>query len=237
MLRALILRKAALLRTAVAVCQATAHVLHATPPVVEHKRPNQAPRTDYKSSVWWRALQHPNVSNPTTKEGRKFRLRFRVPFPIFQRLLALSREWFPQRDTDVSGRPSVPIELKLLCVLRVLGRGVCFDDCEEITGADEETLRVWFHAAEMYPIFMSSLLSQQQPSQQPSDSTRLWACQEPSLLRIARTHSGTCVLHVSPSFGRNLNFLQLFLWMRCCVVQPNSLHTRGLKASLPECFK
>jgi len=140
-LRALILRKAALLRTAVAVCQATAHVLHATPPVVEHKRPNQAPRTDYKSSVWWRALQHPNVSNPTTKEGRKFRLRFRVPFPIFQRLLALSREWFPQRDTDVSGRPSVPIELKLLCVLRVLGRGVCFDDCEEITGADEETLR------------------------------------------------------------------------------------------------
>jgi len=42
----------------------------------------------------------------------------------------------------------------------VLGRGVCFDDCEEITGADEETLRVWFHrfckkfAAEMYPIYV-----------------------------------------------------------------------------------
>jgi hypothetical protein len=108
-------------------------------------RDKTIPRRDYRASVWWQALQDPNTKDPQTKAGKKFRLRFRVPFPLFQELVALAKVWFPQADTDIVGRPSVPIELKVLCWLRVLGRGSCFDDCEECTGADEETLRTFFH--------------------------------------------------------------------------------------------
>jgi hypothetical protein len=39
----------------------------------------------------------------------------------------------------------VPLELQILGVLRVLGRGTCFDGIEEITGASAEVHRTFFH--------------------------------------------------------------------------------------------
>jgi hypothetical protein len=39
---------------------------------------------------------------------------------------------------------AAPLELKILAVLRVLGRGYCFDGVEELTLISAEVLRVFF---------------------------------------------------------------------------------------------
>jgi hypothetical protein len=67
------------------------------------------------------------------KGGKLFCLRFRVPFPLFQRLVDMTRDnnnWFTEKK-DCAGRFAAPLELKILGVLRVLGRGYCFDGIEE----------------------------------------------------------------------------------------------------------
>ena len=93
--------------------------------VIERKDP-------YGRSFWADYLDPSvleRVSDPTTYEGKQFRRRFRVPFPVFLDLLEKTRDMgFADHRTDICGRPCVPLGSKLLGVLRVLGRGVCFDD-------------------------------------------------------------------------------------------------------------
>jgi hypothetical protein len=81
------------------------------------------------------------VKDPTTREGIFFRRRFRLPFPIFERLMSVIREmkWY---NEDHRCRL---LELKVLAVLRRLGRGGPFDDCWDGSGMDGETARVFFH--------------------------------------------------------------------------------------------
>ena len=86
------------------------------------------------------------------KGGKLFRLRFRVPFPLFQRLVEMTRlnEWFSERK-DASGRTGAPQNIlglktpKILGVLRVLGRGYCFDGIEEPCFISRVVNRVFFH--------------------------------------------------------------------------------------------
>ena len=80
---------------------------------------------EYEYSTWGRMLRNPRTRDPGDRKGGVlFRLRFRVPFPLFERIVALTREnnWFTERR-DSSGRRGAPLELKILGVLRVLGRG------------------------------------------------------------------------------------------------------------------
>lgn len=89
----------------------------------------------------------PNVKDPSTREGMDFRKRFRVPLPVFCKLVVVSEEsnLFHCASTDRWGRKGVPIELKILGVLRILGRGWCIDDVCESSGISEETMRSFFH--------------------------------------------------------------------------------------------
>ena len=91
---------------------------------------------------------NPRTQDPTDKKGGVlFRRRFRVPFHVFVRLVALTREknWFTERP-DASGRRGAPLELKILGVLRVLGRGYCFDGIEELSFISAECNRMFFHS-------------------------------------------------------------------------------------------
>lgn len=62
-------------------------------------------------------LQSDSLTEPGSRDARRFRRRFRVPFPFFKELLQVVREnkWFPTRDgdIDVAGRRIVPLELKV----------------------------------------------------------------------------------------------------------------------------
>lgn len=102
-------------------------------PNKQKRKRQQYERGDPWNSSWGRMLKHPDVSFPTKRTGKLFRRRFRVPYQVFENLLELtiSKNYFGHGKADCSGRKSIPVELKLLGVLRILGRGWCFDDVAE----------------------------------------------------------------------------------------------------------
>ena len=69
-----------------------------------------------------------------------------MPYQIFQQVVSLTREKMWYKETDGIGRPSAPLELKILGVLWVLGRGMRFDGIAELTNISEEAIRVYFHS-------------------------------------------------------------------------------------------
>ena len=48
-------------------------------------------------------------------------------------------------EFDRAGRPVIPLELKILGVLRILGRGWCLDDVKESSGISEAAMCEFFH--------------------------------------------------------------------------------------------
>jgi hypothetical protein len=87
---------------------------------------------DYWETSWGKLLRNPNTRDISSKEGRLFRRRFRVPFQIFTDvLLPKSKE---HNIFDTRGTTQIPLEIKILMVLRVLGRNNCIDDIKELNG-------------------------------------------------------------------------------------------------------
>ena len=105
------------------------------------------PKRDPRQSPWWEYVLGGTWADPISRDGKTFRCRFRTTHEFFLELVVRAKELFPTHaKRDALGRSPGPIELKVLGVLRVLGRGVCFDDCQEGTYIDKETHRVFFHA-------------------------------------------------------------------------------------------
>ena len=77
--------------------------------------------------------------------GVLFRQRFRVPYSMFCLVLGYAEVWFPQADVNAAGIPACGTYLKVLGVLRVLGRAYCFDSVGECTNTHKEIHRVFFH--------------------------------------------------------------------------------------------
>ena len=104
-------------------------------------------RPPYEMSCWGRMLVSPRTKDPVDRKGGiLFRTRFRVPFLLFERIVEMTRanEWFSE-GYDCAGQKSAPLELKILGILRVLGRGYCFDGIEELSYISAEVNRVFFH--------------------------------------------------------------------------------------------
>ena len=84
------------------------------------------------------------------RQLKKFCQRFRLPFKSFKELMnalkihPLFSKW-KDGNKNCAGKPASPLPVLLLAALRYLGRGWCFDDCEEQTCISEETHRVFFH--------------------------------------------------------------------------------------------
>ena len=123
------------------------YFLNDYPVVARPKRRKKKRIFDYWNSPWGLMLKDENVKDPSSREGIDFRRRFRVPFPVFCKLVTIAEEsnLFSCATTDCYGRACAPIELKILSSLRILGRGWDMDDVTELTGMSNETLRVSFH--------------------------------------------------------------------------------------------
>ena len=68
----------------------------------------------------------------STKERKLFRRRFRLPFEIFDKVLVpLCKE---HNVFDTVGTDQIPIEIKILMCLRILGRNSIADDIKEFNG-------------------------------------------------------------------------------------------------------
>lgn len=96
---------------------------------------------DYTRTAWAQMIRNPLVKFPDNRYGRQFRRRFRVPFQLFEILVKICT------DKNVFGikqptRAKIPIEIKLLCCLRVLGRDDCCEAIEEFSEVPEKT--VWW---------------------------------------------------------------------------------------------
>lgn len=111
------------------------------------------PRPDFENTVWAEALRDPRVKDPLSHQGKKFRRRFRVPYPMFEYLNDFAERRFPSRQ-DAAGQPPVPMALKVLGVLRILGRAFYFDDVAEVTRMGERTIGAFFHA--FIPAFVAA---------------------------------------------------------------------------------
>jgi hypothetical protein len=106
------------------------------PPLIEpitvkiKKRRLSYPREDYNESCWSRMLLNPNIQVEDHRDGKLFRKRFRIPYTAFIKLVELFEtvEYsFCTSHHNASGRISVPLKLKILGVLRVLGRASTFE--------------------------------------------------------------------------------------------------------------
>jgi len=103
-------------------------------------------RPDYWGSPWGRMLtdQVTMLNDPTSPQAKIFRRRFRTPFPLYEMHVADCKEHLGSK-TPIAGREAVPMELKVLGVLRILGRGCSTDDVKELSGISETAMSKFFH--------------------------------------------------------------------------------------------
>jgi hypothetical protein len=97
-----------------------------------------------------------SISKEETRDGMYFRRRFRVPFAMFQSLITtmLVEVWFVGYDERGRGsldatrnetRRGASLQVKVLSVLRILGRGSVFDDVYDGSGCSESLIASFFH--------------------------------------------------------------------------------------------
>ena len=108
---------------------------------------------NYWSSVWGNLLVNltaiENGPSIDLRAGMLFRRRFRVPWQVYCDLVmkCKAHKLFGENSLskyDMCGATICPIEIKLLCVLRMLGRNWCSDDIAEATGMGESTAQLLF---------------------------------------------------------------------------------------------
>ncbi len=102
------------------------------------------------------AAGHTSISLEDTRDGRYFRRRFRIPFAMFEALIKtiLEERWFSGFESDGRGlldatrderRRGASLHVKVLSVLRILGRGNVFDECFDGSGCSESLIASFFH--------------------------------------------------------------------------------------------
>lgn len=107
------------------------------------KRDRETGRTDYWQTDWGTLIRHRNVSDINTKQGRRFRRRFRVPFPVFRDTLmpkVIEHKIFQNSPTT-----RIPPEFKVMACLRLLARGLVYDDVAELSHIAESTIGTIYH--------------------------------------------------------------------------------------------
>ena len=123
-------------------------------------------KRDYAGSPWMKTLQNDDANgprNPASTKGKKFRTDFRVPYTVFIFIVYLAKVhgWAAKADVDVCGRPTVPIELKILGVLYILGGDHGFDSVVDLGGFSAAIMNVFFvefvsaFAIAMFPIWVT----------------------------------------------------------------------------------
>ena len=126
-----------------------------------------------KSEAPWQKMLDDNlrklnsIDKEETRDGMYFRRRFRIPFPLYTELVTcmIDEGWFHgfgpqgQGQLDATKREEMrgaSLWVKVLSVLRILGRGLVFDECFDGSGCSESMIGQFFH--EFLGIFVSRLL-------------------------------------------------------------------------------
>lgn len=98
---------------------------------------------DYRSTEWGKLVTDPRVRDPSSKKGKIFRRRFRVPYAVFSWICTKCRI-FNVFEIRRENSVEVPLEIKVLIVLRMLGRGECADTLADLSKVSESHCRTIF---------------------------------------------------------------------------------------------
>ena len=107
---------------------------------MDYTRTKKLPKSPdpWQQVKWLQLISDPTVNDPTSRSGKDFRKNFRVQYPLFVKMVQMCKETddplFNYSTTDAAGSPSIPLELKILAVLRTLGGGLKFNDASEMSG-------------------------------------------------------------------------------------------------------
>jgi len=112
--------------------------------VLEERRKRMRQKTpSMRDTIWGQMLADPHLRDPNSKQARKFRRRFRVPYPLFEEVLVpLCNE---TNVFEIKKNSIIPVEYRVLVVLRILGRGHSADDCIQLCPIGESTCYALMH--------------------------------------------------------------------------------------------
>ena len=89
---------------------------------------------NFRDTPWGKLLSNPLLLIPESYFARQFQRRFRLPYPLFLELVDDAKEFnIFEMNNPYSTRLKIPIELKCMIALRMLGRDLCCDDVFELS--------------------------------------------------------------------------------------------------------
>ena len=137
----------------------------------EHRPTARRNKHHGEDSVLGRMLRDPQLHVAGSPLQKIFMRRFRIPYSIFLKLVEWAKDWHETGQTDACNRPRCPTELKVLGWLRIVGRGACFDDIDELSGIKPSTMNAFFHKfcqmghKDLYPAHVSMPLTLEEISE------------------------------------------------------------------------
>jgi hypothetical protein len=107
-------------------------------------RGNNVTAMDLENSAWGVLINSPDVGDPSSRNGIKFRTRFRTPFPLFDEMLVPMCKQYNvfkiQRENF-----GIPVKFRVLIGLRYLARAHDSDTMEELSRVKKTTCFTIFH--------------------------------------------------------------------------------------------
>jgi len=89
---------------------------------------------DFKETEWYKLLHNPLISVPDSYIARQFQRRYRLPYGLFLKLVEDVKEYnIFNLNNPYSKNLKIPIELKCMVSLRMLGRDLICDDVFEMS--------------------------------------------------------------------------------------------------------
>jgi hypothetical protein len=107
-------------------------------------RGNNVTAEELENSSWGQLINSPDVGDPSSRNGKKFRTRFRTPFPLFEELLVpmcIQYNVFKIQRQNAG----IPVKFRVLIGLRYLARAHDSDTMEELSGVKRPTCHTIFH--------------------------------------------------------------------------------------------
>ena len=87
---------------------------------------------NFAETPWGLMLQDPELEIAESAAALRFRRRFRFPYPLFLTLVELCEE-----KAILGSSHIIPLKIKVLACLRILGRGNCADEIAELSSISE----------------------------------------------------------------------------------------------------
>jgi hypothetical protein len=119
-------------------------------PVKTEKFGSYLPRThgervNYQETSWFRWINDPLIEIPSSKVSKLFQLRFRIPYLLFKHYFVPRCKFHNIFDSKRNCINRCPIELKIMACLRILGRGITYDDINEMSQVPNSSVPTFLH--------------------------------------------------------------------------------------------